>query len=55
MNADILMIDKRVNENISTIMAITISVLSIVGSWIVYDFICKSKLTSKKNIFPVFL
>ena len=55
MNADILMIDKRVNENISVIMAITISVLSIVGSWIVYDFICKSKLINYKIIFPIVL
>ena len=55
MNADILMIDKRVNENISVIMAITISVLSIVGSWIVYDFICKSKLINYKIVFPIVL
>ena len=55
MNADILMIDKRVNENISAIMAITISVLSIVGSWIVYDFICKSKLINYKIVFPIVL
>ncbi len=55
MNADILMIDKRVNENISVIIAITISVLSIVGSWIVYDFICKSKLINYKIVFPIVL
>ena len=55
MNADILMIDKRVNENISVIMAITISVLSIVGSWIVYDFFCKSKLINYKIVFPIVL
>ena len=55
MHADILMIDKRVNENISVIMAITISVLSIVGSWVVYDFICKSKLINYKIVFPIVL
>ena len=55
MNADILMIDKRVNENISAIMAITISVLSIIGSWLVYDVICKSKLINYKIIFPIVL
>jgi len=55
MNADILMIDKRVNENISAIMAITISILSIIGSWLVYDVICKSKLINYKIIFPIVL
>jgi len=55
MNADILMIDKRVNENISAIMAITISVLSIIGSWLVYDVICKSKLINYKIFFPIIL
>jgi len=55
MNADILMIDKRVNENISVIMAITISVLSIIGSWLVYDIICKSKLINYKIVFPIVL
>jgi len=55
MNADILMIDKRVNENISAIMAITISVLSIIGSWLVYDVICKSKLINYKIVFPIVL
>ena len=55
MNVDILMIDKRVNENISATMAITISVLSIVGCWLVYDIICKSKLINYKIIFPFLL
>ena len=55
INADILMIDKRVNENISAIMAITISILSIIGSWLVYDVICKSKLINYKIIFPIVL
>ena len=55
VNADILMVDKRVNENISPSIAITISVLSIIGSWLVYDFICKSKLINFKIIFPIVL
>ena len=55
VNADILMIDKRINPNISSFLAITISVLSIIGSWLVYDFICKTKLINYKIIFPVVL
>ena len=55
MNADILMVDKRVNENISPFLAIIISVLSIIGSWLIYDLICKSKLINNKIIFPVVL
>ena len=55
VNADILMIDKRVNENISPSIAIAISVLSIIGSWLIYDFICKSKLINYKIIFPIVL
>ncbi len=54
-NAGILMVDKRVNENITPLIAIIISIGSIAVSWIIYDFICKSKLTSNKNIFPVLL
>ena len=55
VNADILMIDKRVNENISPSIAIAISVLSTIGSWLIYDFICKSKLINYKIIFPIVL
>ena len=55
VNADILMVDKRVNENISTFIAIAISVFSIIGSWFIYDFICKSKLINYKIVFPVLL
>ena len=52
---DFLMIDKRVNENVTHLMAVSISIFSIVGSWIIYDFICKSKLINYKIIFPVAL
>ena len=54
-NSKILMIDKRVNENISPLMGIGISIFSIIGSWLIYDLICKSKLINKKIIFPVVL
>ena len=54
-NAKILMVDKRVNENITPLMGIGISVLSIIGSWLIYDFICKSKLVDNKIIFPIIL
>ena len=55
MNAGILMVDKRVNENITPLIAILISIGSIVVSWIIYDLICKSKLRNYKIIFPVLL
>jgi len=49
------MIDKRVNENITPLMGIGISIFSIIGSWLIYDLICKSKLINNKIIFPVIL
>jgi len=52
-NSKILMIDKRVNENITPLMGIGISIFSILGSWLIYDLICKSKLINNKIIFPV--
>ena len=55
MNAGILMVDKRVNENITPLIGILISIGSIVVSWIIYDLICKSKLTNYKIVFPVLL
>jgi len=55
MNAGILMVDKRVNENITPLMAILISIGSIVVSWKIYDLICKSKLINYKIIFPLLL
>ena len=54
-NANILMIDKRVNENITPLMGIGISIFSIIGSWLIYDLICKSKLINKKIVFTVVL
>ena len=55
MNAGILMVDKRVNENITPFIAITISIVTIIGSWLIYDQICKSKLINYKIIFPIVL
>ena len=55
VNADILMIDKRVNENITPLIAILISIGSIAVSWKIYDLICKSKLINYKIIFPFLL
>ena len=55
VNAGILMVDKRVNENISPLIAIIISISSIMVSWIIYDLISKSKLINYKIIFPTVL
>ena len=54
-NAKILMVDKRVNENITPLMGIGISIFSIIGSWLIYDLTCKSKLINNKIIFPIIL
>ena len=54
-NAKILMIDKRVNENITPLMGIAFSIFSIIGSWFIYDLICKSRLINNKIIFPIVL
>jgi len=54
-NAKILMIDKRVNENITPLMGIAFSIFSIIGSWFIYDLICKSRLINNKIIFSVVL
>ena len=54
-NAKILMMDSRVNANITPLMGIGISVFSIVGSWKIYDLLCKSKLINYKIIFPIIL
>ena len=51
VNSKILMIDQRVNANITPSIAIIISIFSIVISWFIYDLICKSKLINYKIIF----
>ena len=52
-NSGILMVDKRVME-ITPINAILISILSLIFSWIVYDFLCKSPII-KNNILFIFV
>ena len=49
-NSEILMVDKRVLE-ISSLNAILISILSLVISWFIYDFLCKSKIIEKNLLF----
>ena len=49
-NSGILMIDKRVLQ-ISPLYAILISALSLVVSWFIYDFLCKSKFFVLINYF----
>ena len=49
-NAGVLMVDKRVLI-ISPTSAILYSVLSLVISWFVYDFLCKSDLVKNEFLF----
>tara|TARA_Y100000590_G_scaffold307057_1_gene346574 strand:+ start:129 stop:1340 length:1212 start_codon:yes stop_codon:yes gene_type:complete len=50
LNAESIMIDKNVN-NISPITAIIISLIFLLGSWFLYDFLCKSKLINNTIFF----
>ncbi len=54
-NAKILMMDSRINSNITPLFGVFISIISIIASWLIYDFICKSKLINYKIIFPIIL
>ena len=49
-NSGILMVDKRVLL-ISPLAAISYSILSLVLSWIIYDFLCKSNLIKNNFLF----
>ena len=49
-NSSILMVDKRVLE-ISSFNAILISIVSLVISWFIYDFLCKSKIIKNNVLF----
>ena len=49
-NSTILMVDKRVLE-ISSFNAILVSILSLVISWFIYDFLCKSKIIKNNVLF----
>ena len=49
-NSGVLMVDKRVLQ-ISPLYAILISLLSLIVSWFVYDFLCKSKIIENNILF----
>tara|TARA_B100001123_G_scaffold104704_1_gene121452 strand:- start:1487 stop:2401 length:915 start_codon:yes stop_codon:yes gene_type:complete len=49
-NSGVLMVDKRVLQ-ISPLYAVLISILSLIISWFVYDFLCKSKLINNNFLF----
>ena len=49
-NSGVLMVDKRVLE-ITSLNAILISILFLVISWFIYDFLCKSKLINNNVLF----
>ena len=49
-NSSILMVDKRVLE-ITSLSAILISIVSLVISWFIYDFLCKSKIIKNNVLF----
>jgi len=49
-NSGVLIVDKRVLQ-ISPLYAILISLLSLIVSWFVYDFLCKSKLINNNILF----
>ena len=49
-NSGILMIDKRILE-ISPLAAISYSLLSLILSWAIYDFLCKSRLIKNNFLF----
>ena len=49
-NSGILMVDKRVLE-ITPFNAILISIVSLIVSWFIYDFLCKSKIINNNILF----
>ena len=49
-NSGILMVDKKILV-ISPLAAISYSVLSLIVSWIIYDFLCKSSLIKNNFLF----
>ena len=52
LNVEGLMIDKNVN-NIGPFTAILISLIFLLGSWFLYDFLCKSKLIHNTTFFSL--
>ncbi len=49
-NSGILMVDKKIMV-ISPLVAISYSILSLITSWIIYDFLCKSSLIKNNFLF----
>jgi len=49
-NSGVLMVDKRVLE-ITPLNAILISIMSLLVSWFIYDFLCKSKIIKNNVLF----
>ena len=49
-NSSVLMVDKRVLE-ISPLTAIVLSLVSLIFSWFIYDFLCKSSLIKNNILF----
>jgi len=49
-NSKVLMVDKRVLE-LMPLTSISISVFSLIISWFIYDFLCKSKLVKNSSLF----
>ena len=49
-NAGVLMVDKRILQ-ISPFYAILFSLLSLIASWFIYDFLCKSSLIKNNLLF----
>ena len=52
LNSESILIDKKIND-ISTFTAIIISVTFLLGSWFIYDFLCKSKLINNTLTFSL--
>ena len=53
-NSGVLMIDKRVLQ-ISSLYAVLISIASLLVSWFIYDFLCKSKLINNDVLFSLII
>ena len=52
LNAEGIMIDKNIND-INVFTAIIISLSFLFGSWVIYDFLCKSNLINNSFIFSI--
>ena len=52
LNAESMMIDKQINE-INIFTSIIISITFLIGSWLVYDYLCKSSLINNKILFLI--